>query len=342
MALPLATVFRSAMKPCEEVAVMTGSGVKFNERSFVGHLSAVGYRRMVTLSTFSLMALVPLCSWTASIADDKSVAIPSIHIAQRKAAMSSPGSAEHGRQIFFSESLKCATCHKVDGKGGDAGPDLSLVAGKFDRPHLIEAVLDPSAQILEGYRTTIVVLKDGRSLAGIVVSPTKEGFTLVDATNKRTIVANSEVEERSHSAVSLMPANVAASLSPADFTDLIAYLDTLLAGRRSNPGEGITVTVTLPDGLQIQEVAGRLTGCTAMDIAPDGRIFVCEQTGATADRQESTVARRTVREVDCGFHMGTRPAGSRVGPRVSSETLCLCVLCEQDTRVAPCRQSPDS
>src|SRR5262249_27771318 len=35
----------------------------------------------------------------------------------------------------------------------------------------------------------------------------------------------------------------------------------------------------LPDGFSEQVVATGLTGATAMAVAPDGRVFVCEQTG---------------------------------------------------------------
>lgn len=80
---------------------------------------------------------------------------------QRRAAMNSQGNAERGRQLFSSASAKCDTCHKVAGTGGEAGPDLSLVAGKLDRTHLIESLLDPSALILEGYRTTIADFNHG-------------------------------------------------------------------------------------------------------------------------------------------------------------------------------------
>ncbi|HEY2251227.1 MAG TPA: PQQ-dependent sugar dehydrogenase [Planctomycetaceae bacterium] len=199
---------------------------------------------------------------------------------QRRAATNSGGNAQRGKQLFASGTLKCEICHKVAGKGGEAGPDLSLVAGKLDRTHLIESLLDPSAQILEGFRTTTVVLNDGRTLSGIVVNETGEGFTLIDSANKPTQVARRDVEERGTSPLSLMPADLTASLSPAEFTDLIAYLETLHSGRRPSPGEGITGVVTLPEGFVAEPIAGSLTGCTAFDVAPDGRVFVCEQTGA--------------------------------------------------------------
>lgn len=199
---------------------------------------------------------------------------------QRRMATNSQGNAARGKQLFAAETLKCATCHKVAGEGGAAGPDLSLVAGKLDRTHLIESLLDPSAQILEGFRTTNLLLKDGRALSGIVVSESDEGITLVDAANKATKVARDDVEERSTSPTSLMPANLTANLSPAEFTDLIAYLETLHAGRRPSPGEGIAGSVMLPEGFNATTIAIGLTGGTTLEVAPDGRVFVCEQTGA--------------------------------------------------------------
>ena len=42
------------------------------------------------------------------------------------------------------------------------------VAGKFDRPLLIESVLYPSRQIVEGYRITLVVTSDGRVVSGYI------------------------------------------------------------------------------------------------------------------------------------------------------------------------------
>jgi len=219
-------------------------------------------------------------------ADGKGASLPATKLApgladeQRRTATNSQGNAARGKQLFASDAMKCATCHKVAGQGGAAGPDLSLVAGKLDKTHLIESLLDPSAQILEGFRTTTVVLKDGRTLSGIAMNDGADGFTLIDATNKPTLVPRQEVEERVTSPVSLMPADLTAGLSPGEFTDLIAYLETLHTGRRPSPGEGVTGTVTLPAGFAAQSIASGLTGCTAMEVAPDGRLFVCEQTGA--------------------------------------------------------------
>ena len=65
-----------------------------------------------------------------------------------------------------------------------------------------------------------------------------------------------------------MPANLTANWSPAEFTDLIGYLETLHTGRRPSPGEGIARAVMLPDGFVVNTLVDGLTGCTAMEVVP--------------------------------------------------------------------------
>ena len=107
---------------------------------------------------------------------------------QRRVATNSQGNAARGKQLFTADSMKCATCHKVAGQGGAAGPDLSLVGGKLDKTHLIESLLDPSAQNARRLPNNDSQLEGRRSLSGIVVTENDEGLTLVDAANKSTLV----------------------------------------------------------------------------------------------------------------------------------------------------------
>src|SRR5207244_13546037 len=57
-------------------------------------------------------------------------------------------------------------------------------------------------------------------------------------------------------------------------------LEALRTGGKPTPGEGIAGTLMLPRGFKADVVASGLTGATALEVAADGRIFVCEQTGA--------------------------------------------------------------
>jgi putative heme-binding domain-containing protein len=199
--------------------------------------------------------------------------------ALRRTAMNSGGDARRGKVLFASPTAQCASCHKIQGQGGDLGPDLSQVGGKFDRTHLIEAILDPSAEITQGYHATTIETKTGRVLTGIVKSESSATVTLLDIGGKPFAIAQGDIESRTVSKVSLMPSGLADAMTPAEFTDLIDYLASLRTGRAPTPGEGSTAPLTLPPGFKAEVVATGLTGATAFEAAPDGRLFVCEQTG---------------------------------------------------------------
>jgi cytochrome c551/c552 len=47
--------------------------------------------------------------------------------------------------------LACVACHKVAGQGGEIGPDLSSVGASRDREYLRRAILNPAADVPEGY-----------------------------------------------------------------------------------------------------------------------------------------------------------------------------------------------
>ena len=197
---------------------------------------------------------------------------------------------------FLTQAAKCLVCHKVQGKGGDVGPDLSQVGGKFDRTHLIESILDPSAQIPEGFYATTIATTAGRFLTGIVKAESAEEILLLDVEGKRVTIPVHEIN-CAVSKVSLMPMGLADGMTPAEFTDLIAFLASLHTGRQPTPGEGALGKLDLPSGFTAEIVATAFTGATALEVASDGRIFVCEQTGSALRRQEREAASGAVRKV---------------------------------------------
>ena len=97
---------------------------------------------------------------------------------------------------------------------------------------------------------------------------------------------------------SLMPDGLAAGLSQRDFADLIAYLEGLRTAGQGTPGSGITGPISLPPGFSSDRVATGITGATAMAVAPDGRVFVCEQTGTLRVVKDGTLLREPFVTVD--------------------------------------------
>jgi putative heme-binding domain-containing protein len=196
-------------------------------------------------------------------------------------ALNHAGDAARGRALFFDEKrAACARCHRANGNGGDLGPDLSDIGGKYERALLIESLLDPSRQIVEGYRLTMVATTSGRILSGIVKGESAREVTLVDAEGHRQVVSKREISERKPIATSIMPDVMAAGLTPVQFADVVAFLESLRAAGQGAPGSDIGGPITLPTGFSGEWVATGITGATALAIAPDGRVFICEQTGA--------------------------------------------------------------
>jgi quinoprotein glucose dehydrogenase len=144
-------------------------------------------------------------------------------------ALKTPGDVARGRAVFASAALACAKCHKVDGQGGDVGPDLSGVGRQFGRRDLAESVLHPSRRVREGYGQVTVRTKGGEVHTGVLRGETAEELILVDGEGRRRRIAKEDVERRRAGELSMMPENLRASMSLADFADLMAYLEALKA-----------------------------------------------------------------------------------------------------------------
>ncbi|MGC6427354.1 MAG: PVC-type heme-binding CxxCH protein [Akkermansiaceae bacterium] len=62
------------------------------------------------------------------------------------------GDALRGKDLFLNhEVAACSRCHIVDGKGGIVGPALDQIAKRKDADYLRKALLEPNADIAEGY-----------------------------------------------------------------------------------------------------------------------------------------------------------------------------------------------
>ena len=148
--------------------------------------------------------------------------------AYRNAATKGKGTPDKGKVIFADlKGLACAKCHAVGGQGGAVGPDLTGIAAKYPREELITSILYPSAKISSGYEPVIVATTSGQVLTGILKSETPDAIEIEDADARRITIAKPDVEDRRKSDVSLMPTGLAAGITPEDFADLIAYLESL-------------------------------------------------------------------------------------------------------------------
>ncbi|HEX3314927.1 MAG TPA: HEAT repeat domain-containing protein [Gemmataceae bacterium] len=158
------------------------------------------------------------------------IAAKTVTLAEYNAAALSEqgGNAGRGKKLFFDlKGSACSKCHKVRGEGAEVGPDLSSIATRYDRAKLIESVLYPSKQILDGYDMTVVELKDGKVLQGLVRGDSGDELTLIDVEAKKHVVKKDDIESRTKSKKSLMPDGIQVGMTLVEFSDLISYLESL-------------------------------------------------------------------------------------------------------------------
>jgi putative heme-binding domain-containing protein len=139
---------------------------------------------------------------------------------RRESLAKAQADAAMGRQVF---QKTCAACHRIGGEGNKIGPELDGIGVRgLDR--LLEDVLDPSRNVDQAFRMTLIETTDGRALSGLVLREEGAVLVLADNQGKEIRLPLSEIEERSLGALSPMPANVADLLPEPDFYHLLAYL----------------------------------------------------------------------------------------------------------------------
>ena len=133
------------------------------------------------------------------------------------------GDPERGKLVFQGQG-DCQRCHGSEGHGGGVGPELAGVGKRRDAAYVLRSVLEPSAEIAEGFATISLTKQDGSVLSGTLVSAS-DGEIVLEAGGDEIRVPLAEVKERI-GPVSAMPPN-GLGLSPGDLRDLVAYVTAL-------------------------------------------------------------------------------------------------------------------
>ena len=136
------------------------------------------------------------------------------------------GNAEEGKKVFFEKpEAQCVRCHKINGQGGDVGPDLSHVGSQKDRHYLLESIVLPNAQIAQGFDSVTVVTKDGDVQAGVLKGETPTELMLNSADNGVVTIKKADIKIR-RAALSPMPEGIAKILSKDDLRNLVEFLSS--------------------------------------------------------------------------------------------------------------------
>src|SRR5262249_16331117 len=88
---------------------------------------------------------------------------------------------------------------------------------------VMEALLDPSKEIKEGYQSYLATTKAGQVVTGLKVAQTADEVVLRDATAREVRIATKDLDELVVSKKSFMPDDLVKRLAFGRFLDLVAF-----------------------------------------------------------------------------------------------------------------------
>ena len=142
-------------------------------------------------------------------------------LAEVEAALTrGPGNPYQGEATYMQ---RCASCHKLFFKGGNIGPELTT----YQRDNLgtmLISIVNPNAEIREGFQFITVETKDGRSVGGFQVDRDNQVTVLRGLDGQDVTLGAQDIKAVQPMGRSLMPEGLLEGLSEQQLRDFFAYL----------------------------------------------------------------------------------------------------------------------
>jgi putative heme-binding domain-containing protein len=135
------------------------------------------------------------------------------------------GDAARGRAIFEGKGT-CSTCHRVNGRGPRAAPDLSDIGVARAPAALERSIREPSSALMPIHRPVTIVMKDRTIIHGRRLNEDTLTVQVIDDKERLLSIAKRDIEVLDVSTKASMPA-FADRLTADEIADTVAYLLTL-------------------------------------------------------------------------------------------------------------------
>jgi putative heme-binding domain-containing protein len=144
-----------------------------------------------------------------------------------------PGDPQAGEKIFWGNG-GCGNCHRILGKGGYPGPDLSNIGGIRSASEIRNSILNPTERGVKDYTPVKVTLRRGGVVEGVALDRSNYAMQVLDARGTLHRLDMGSVEAISMRKQSLMPAGYGEKLTREELRDLLSFLARQSA-RRHEP-----------------------------------------------------------------------------------------------------------
>lgn len=143
-----------------------------------------------------------------------------------RVAVTLPGDAKRGREIFFGKG-ECSQCHMVRGEGGFFGSDLTQYAAGRAPEAIHDAIVYPNRDLAPLRRTVVATLANGRSFQGLTLNEDNFSMQLLTPDGVLHLLSKDSVASLTYKNESPMPADYTTRLSKAELDDLVNFLYSL-------------------------------------------------------------------------------------------------------------------
>jgi len=131
-----------------------------------------------------------------------------------------PGDPYAGEAIYMG---RCAACHTLFHKGGQVGPNLTTYQ-RNDLGTMLISIVEPNAEIREGFENFVVTTKDGRTLTGFLADKDEHVVILRGFDGQDITLQREQIKELTAAGRSLMPDGLLEGLTDTELRDFFAYL----------------------------------------------------------------------------------------------------------------------
>ena len=124
---------------------------------------------------------------------------------------------------------RCNQCHVHSGHGVSLGPELTKIGERFKDHKLLQHIIDPSFEINKKFQSWQFVMSNGTVVSGIIKQEDEQGYHVLTnllTPNDVKVLPRGEVEFRSPTTVSSMPAGMLDVLTKQEIEQLIAFLQS--------------------------------------------------------------------------------------------------------------------
>jgi putative heme-binding domain-containing protein len=134
------------------------------------------------------------------------------------------GNAENGERLF---RVHCSSCHRVNGRGGRFGPDLSRIGIARAGESIERQIRGALEGFRPGFEPVTLTTRAGQQIHGVKKNEDLFSVQIMDTRERIQGYLKSDMREVKDDKQSAMPVFGPEKLSESDVDDLVRYLSTL-------------------------------------------------------------------------------------------------------------------